>query len=963
MTPSIIRAMRASLLLVIAFCLGCSGEGGFAKPTRHRGRPVPTSVAAKVPWLYENSDIPVDRAWTFGVLPNGVRYAVRRNGVPPHQVAIRVAIDAGSLMEDDSERGYAHFIEHLSFRGSRYAADGEAKRVWQRLGTTFGSDTNAQTTATQTIYKLDLPSADRAGLDESMKLLSGMMAEPSILPEQVDAERRTVMAEAREQNGPQSKVSDATRSLFFAGQKLAVREPIGTTETLTAATSGSLRRFHDRWYRPDKALVVIAGDGDPELFEELIVKYFSDWKATGAPPPDPDFGRPRDTTQRSKVITVPGVPTSVSMATLRPWFRKNDTIVYNQGRLLDVVAIRLINRRLEKRARAGGSFLQAQVDQQDISRSVDGTFVSAVPLGNDWAAALRDVRSVIVEALSAPATQDEINREVGEFVSSLDAEVETQRTQAGSKLADDLVEAVNIRETVASAEVARDVFTAMKDRVNPENILTATKKLFGGVGPRVLLTTPVPIAGGEAGLAAAVAKPVEAAVSLAQSIVSFDRVPKLGKAGAVVSRKPLTGLGMEQIEFANGVRLLLFANPAETGKVYVTARFGNGLKALPTSHATVAWAAGSALIASGIGDLREEEMDRLTSGRRINMGFEVTEDAFQLRAVTRAADLNDQLTLLAAKLERPGWDPSPVVRTRAGALAGFDTQTATPSAVLSRDLAGLLHGGDPRWASPGRAEIEALTPQAFRALWEPLLASGPLELMIFGDVDADAAIAAAAASFGALPPRQLARIDRRANGARGPVPTRAPITRTHDGPPDQTAAVLAWPIAGGFDQIAESRRLDVVAAIFNDRLFEQLREGEGATYSPNVSSNWPTGMKTGGSFVVISQLKPGGEGRFFELSRTIAASLANTPVSDDELKRAVGPMRELVARASSGNTFWMTQLFGASRDPKRIEAINSLIPDLKAITPAALRATAKRWLVPEKAFRMVVQPQPKVAGK
>src|SRR5690606_16795377 len=72
------------------------------------------------PWIYRGTDIPVDREWLFGEMPNGVRYAVRRNSVPPGQVSMRVRIDAGSLHEEESERGFAHLVEHLVFRESKY---------------------------------------------------------------------------------------------------------------------------------------------------------------------------------------------------------------------------------------------------------------------------------------------------------------------------------------------------------------------------------------------------------------------------------------------------------------------------------------------------------------------------------------------------------------------------------------------------------------------------------------------------------------------------------------------------------------------------------------------------------------------------------------------------------------------------------------------------------------------------
>src|SRR6516165_11804648 len=70
------------------------------------------SASSSTPWLYRGSDVPHDKEWVFGEFPNGLRYAVRKNGVPPGQVSIRVRVDVGSLNERDDERGYAHFIEH-----------------------------------------------------------------------------------------------------------------------------------------------------------------------------------------------------------------------------------------------------------------------------------------------------------------------------------------------------------------------------------------------------------------------------------------------------------------------------------------------------------------------------------------------------------------------------------------------------------------------------------------------------------------------------------------------------------------------------------------------------------------------------------------------------------------------------------------------------------------------------------
>jgi zinc protease len=416
--------------------------------------PMPLQAAGEnaVPWLYRGSDVPVDKEWRFGTLPNGLRYAVRKNGVPPDQVSIRIRIDAGSLHEAESERGFAHLIEHLSFRESRYLREGEAIPVWQRLGATFGSDTNAETTPTQTVYKLDLPNATPANLDETFKLLSGMMTAPVFTAHGVKTEVPIVLAEMREHGGAGQRVSDATRSLYFTGQRLADRSPIGREQTLLAATDTSVRSFHQRWYRPENTVVVVAGDADPAELERLVTKWFGEWKVKGKPTPAPQFGvptapkgaDPANPVGEAKVLVEPDLPRMINYAILRPWKPVNDTIEYNRGLMLDQMAQALINRRLEARARAGGSYLIAQVNQEDVNRSADATFVSVTPLGDDWRAALKDVRAVIADALATPPSQAEIDRELAEFDVAFAVPVETRDTIAGSKLADDIVRAVEI---------------------------------------------------------------------------------------------------------------------------------------------------------------------------------------------------------------------------------------------------------------------------------------------------------------------------------------------------------------------------------------------------------------------------------------------------------------------------------------------------------------------------------------
>lgn len=921
------------------------------------------SKAGERPWLYQNSDVPVDKAWLMGELPNGLRYAIRRNGVPPGQVSIRVRVDVGSLMEKPEESGFAHYIEHLTFRGSKYVPDGEAKRLWQRLGATFGSDSNAETTPTGTTYALDLPSATEAGLDESLKILMGMVSEPNIVPAAVDAERAVVLAERRESFGPQFRMSEAVRKLLFAGQPMADHTPIGSSESLNAANAPALKAFHDRWYRPDRTVIAISGDFDPAALQRLLVKNFSGWTAPGKPTPLPNFGKPDPKAPSTAVLVEPGIASNMMLAYVRPWKPRADTIVYNQGKLTDQVALNIINRRLEQAARAGGSFIQASVDQSDISRSIDATVITIVPSG-DWEKAVKDVRAVIEDARRTPPTQEEIDREYRQLDTALAIQVENKDTESAKTQVETLVGAVDIRETTVTPEAALDIFRTGKPGMTPARMQEAVRRLFQGEVVRSMLTLAADQPGATKKLASAISVPVAPAtnVRLVSRSVSFDKLPLPANPPAtVVATKPVGTLGMEIIEFSNGVRLSLFSNDAEDEKVRVAVRFGHGWQDFSPSQPVASWAGAYGLAATGVGEYDQRDIDDLVNGRRIGFDFSVDDDAFKFSAVTRPADLHDQLRLFAAKLASPGWDSAPLARMKSALLANYDSYSQSPDAVLGRDLRWLLRDKDVRFRTPSREEIAALTPEAFRSTWEPVLREGPIEVQMFGDVKREDAIAYVADTFGVLPARADNAVPPVNLALRFPAHNAAPLLLQHDGASDQAAGVVAWPTEGGFAARKEARQLEILAQIFNDRLFEKLRSGDGAAYSPNVSNNWPFAFGSGGYIQVISQVKPDKLPYFFSFVANVAQDLRDHPVTDDELQRIVTPMRQLLNRASTGNAFWMSQMEGATRDPRYITAMQNFGTDLLSVTPADIQALARKYLDPDKSWSAMVMPSGRTA--
>jgi len=702
-----------------------------------------------------------------------------------------------------------------------------------------------------------------------------------------------------------------------------------------------------------------------------VKKYFANWKAPGKPTPAPSFGdpvapagsnpaNPAIPVGETRVLVEPDLPRSIGYTILRPWRQVTDNIAYNQGLMVDSLAQAIINRRLEARARGGGSFLTAQVGQEDVSRSADTMSVSVSPLAEDWRGALRDVRGVIADAMAAAPTQDEIDREVAEMEIAFKVSVEQRSLQPGGKIADDLVNALDIRETVAAPEAVLGIFQSSKPLFTPAAVLAHTRTLFSGTVIRAVALTPKAGEADDAGLRAALMAPAlaDGSARIASKPISFAQLPPLG-----APQKPLSitnsGLGpVDIVEFANGVKVMLWPTPSEPGRVTAKVRFGAGYRAFAAGDAPYIALGKMALVASGEGSLGEEELDRISTGRKMGFDFDIADSNFEFSSETRPEDLADQLYLFAAKFAMPRWDANPLNRAKAASRIQYEAFATSPQGVLERDLEYLQRNKDPRFHTPTPAEIAAVTPLGFRQVWQPILAAGPIEVQIYGDFNRAATLDALMRTFGALAKRGPLPASTAPATAQFPAGSAQAVVVSHRGAANQAAAVISWPTGGGMAGVRESRQLDLLTELFTNRLLDAMRERLGASYAPQVYSNWPRDLDNGGSISAIAQLQPEAVPIFFKTVQDIAADLAARPVSADELARVTVPMLQKYSRASA-TALIMWQLEGATGDPSRIASVRTLLPDYTETTPALMQAMAKRYFAGKQPWQLAVMPEGK----
>ncbi|MEA3045982.1 MAG: zinc protease [Sphingomonadales bacterium] len=944
-------------LPAFAFAAALALAAGSAAISQQRPAAAASAPAA-APWPQQASDLPADRDVRFGTLPNGMRYAIRRNATPPHQTSLRLRIGAGSLQEEDDQRGLAHFLEHMAFNGSTHVAEGEFVRRLERLGLRFGADTNASTDFTQTIYKLDLPESAAATIDEGLFLLREVADEATLAADAINRERGIIQSEERTRYSPAYRIFLDEISYLLPGQRLPDRIPIGAPEVIANARRDRFLAFYNAYYRPERATLVAVGDFNVDEMEAKIRARFSSWRGEGAAGRDPAPSTIPARTTQAHVFVEPGGPSRVELAWVRPPDLRPDTSAHRTERLIDQLAFAILNERLERIAatQSPAPYISAGGGRGEIADSVAITQVAAVVQAGEWRRGLTVIETEQRRLVEHGVTAAEIAREIDEIRTGLTAAVAGAATRQTAGLAEGLVASVERNDVfVAPADNLR-LFEQAAPGLTPERVNEAARRLFAGE-PILYMTSTTPVEGGDATLLAAYretrAAPVGAGEVRQAAAWPYSG---FGTPGTVAERHELAAeIGATAVRFANGVRLTVKKTDFADNQVMVSVRFGNGTLDLPAQGRNPAWALGPAFTTGGVGRMTYEDMREALTAHVYGVGLGINEDAFQLSGTTRPEDLPTQMQVLAAYLTDPGWREAAWNRFRALSGTIHDQFASTPGGVFARDASGLLRNGDRRFAFPGREEMAASVVADGRAVLDGPLAHAPIEVIIVGDVDVEDAIRQTAATFGALPPRADAA--RRTDQVRFPTGTAEPLRFTHRGRADQGLAYIAWPTQGFYDDVRQARALNVLASVFQLRLIQKIREEQGTTYSPQAAHNPSEAYAGYGSLAARIEARPEALAGFLRDAEGIAADLRDHAIDADELQRARRPQVESIVRARAGNAWWLDSLEGIQTDARVAPKIRSQIADYEAVTPADLQRVARAFLLPGRAWKAIVVPE------
>jgi len=906
-----------------------------------------------------------------GELPNGLRYAIYPNKEPQGRASLQLVVLAGSLHETEEQRGLAHFLEHMAFNGSTHYPPGTLIEFFQRMGMSFGGDTNAFTSFDRTQYRLELPRTDADTLAEGFRVLSDYAGGLLLLDEEIDRERGVILNEKRARDSVAYRSFVTQFEAMLAEARLPLRLPIGLESVIEEAKRDRFVDFWDTWYRPERMIVVAVGDFDVGAVEAQIRDTFVPLVARAPERPLPDMGRVGELSEpRGFYHYEPEAPgTTVSLSWLRPYAEVPDSVEKRLAELPRELAIAMLNRRYSELAKEEDApFQSARATAGDYYRFVEEAEVTVSTNPRLWREALRVGEQELRRALEYGFQPEELAEVVADYKNVLMQSVRGAPTRHSSQLSSELAEALFADTVFTHPEFDLALFEEPIEQVTPEACLAALRETFSGDGFFVSVMGNTQLGGDEARepltdfaeqeiIAAFQAARAESLAPPEAREQAEWAYTEWGEPGAVVSDERVEDLDLRLVRFANGVRLNLKQTDFEKGLIHVSLRVGEGELTEPAEqYPGLGALAGATFGPGGLGAHSTDELRRILAGHTVGAIFGIDTDAFTLVGATTREDLPLQLQLMTAELTDPGWRPEALRQVRKEIEQLYLSFKYTTNGPLATEVANLLASGDPRFGLPEKRVMLSRTLEEAREWIDPELAGAAIEVAVVGDFEPEAVIAAVAETLGALPQRA----ERRALDERKQVRFPAqPFSKNYRIPTeiDKGDVRVYWPSTDALD-VRRSRRLALLGAVLDDRLRLKVRQEIGGSYSPYAGSNTSTVFPGYGYFQAVCVVDPSQADQIADLIVEIGDDLARNGVTADELERARQPVMTSVRESLRRNAYWLRSVLSRAQEkPEVLDWARSRVSDIESITAEELSALAKDYLPAARASRVVILPE------
>jgi len=942
--------------LVAAFCLSAAGPRLVA---------ISVQAEAQIQTLAKSLSLtdamPVDPQITIGRFPNGLRYYVRNNRLPENRAELRLAVNAGSILEDNDQLGLAHFVEHMAFNGTSHFPGPSVMQFMESIGMRAGPSINAFTSFDETVYMLQIPTDKPELVDKAFLVLEDWAHNLSFLPAEIDKERGVIVEEWRLGRGANARMQEKQFPILLKNARYAGRLPIGTRESIETFKHDALKRFYQDWYRPDQMAVVAVGDFDNTVVEGLIKQHFASIPAPKVPRLRPTYNVPDHADTLYTVATdKEATMTQVSVYNKLP-LREQGTVGAYREKIVDRLAAGMLSRRLtDLTQKPDAPFVMAAAGLSIFVRTKEAAMLNAIPKEGNIDSALE---ALLIEAARVSRfgfTATELERQKQQTVRTYERYLAEKDKHESRALADELVRNFTQKETLPGPALEYSLHQRFLPEITLDEV-NKVGKVWTQDASRVVMVSAPDKAGAvvpdETRLAGVVkgigAKEITAYVDTVAGAVLLDKIPAPGKILNTTSKE---AFGITEWGLSNGVKVVLKPTNYKMDEIVFRATSPGGTSLAREEDFIPARTAAQVMSVSGLGKFSAIDLRKVLAGKIASVSALIGELEEGLSGACSPKDLETLFQLIYLRFTAPRADAEAFAANKAQGKAVLANQQASPGYAFSETLQSALSQDHPRARMMTVEMIDRMNLEQSLAFYKDRFADASDFTFVFvGSFDLETMRPFAERYLASLPALHRKETWRDV-GIRPPKGVVEKSVNKGIEPQSQAAIVFTGPFQYDRDHRVAIRAMGMV---LDTKLREVLREELSGTYGVSVSPGYTIIPRQEYSFAIRFGCNPK---RTDELVKVIFQEIENLKKNGPSEKQ-VSDVREALVRDFETNvkqnSYLLGQIYLRYQVPQDLGEYFNLPEYYKTLNAEMILEAARAYLNTDSFVKVTLFPESK----
>jgi zinc protease len=825
------RCLRVAVYGVFAGVLAVASPAALAQ-TPPAGRE--TSAASVASYALAQS-MPVDPDVVVGKLPNGLRYYVRANAKPARRAELRLVVKAGSALEDDDQRGLAHFVEHMEFEGTRHFPQQSIGDFLSSLGLSIGPDANAATSYDDTQYALRVPTDVPGVLDRALLVLEDWAQGASFDQRAIERERGIVLSEWRLHLGAGERTQDKIRRAQLEGSRYADRPPIGDPDIIEHAQREQLVRFYHDWYRPDLMAVIVVGDVNRDAVVTMIKEHFSSLVSPSPERPRPVFDVPERPGTRYAIVTdKETTATAVQLTDLRP-ARDQGSVGGYRALINDQLFADMLGDRLDEISQgANPPFLRAAANRSlfPAPTTRDEAVIQALVSNDGVTAGLGALVTEIERVARFGFTATELARAKQSMMAGYERGVTESPDRESSSRADEYTRNFLQAEALPTIWQELAFHRRFLPRVTLREVNALTRDWFPDNNRLVVVLAPE--AAGivlpdqaqlEAVVKSATARRLEPHADTATKQALMDAPPVRGTITKTTMRPEA---GVTEWTLSNGAVVVLKPTTLKEDQILFRATAPGGTSLASDADFIPARVAAAVVAAGGVGRFSGVMLDRMLNGKAVAVTPFIHELDEGMGGGSTPQDLETMFQLLYLRFTQPRADATAFAAMASQARGLLANRLASPDVVFDQAIEATLSRNSPRRQPETPATVDQWNLAKSLAFYQARFADAGHFTFVFVGSFTPEIIKPLVETYIASLPATHAKETWRDLGIIPPTGIVEATVQKGIAPKSEVAIIMSGPFE--YDD-AHTLALRTVTLLLQSRLFDAIRQELGGTYS------------------------------------------------------------------------------------------------------------------------------------